>query len=58
MFLTGKGIEAAGLAVVAAGLVFSVLDERGLKMMTQLFVLGGAIFVVGWLIEQGNRPES
>ena len=56
--MTGKGLEAAGLAVVAAGLVFSVVDERGLKIMTQLFALGGAIFVVGWLMERGNRPGS
>jgi hypothetical protein len=58
MFMTGKGLEAAGLAVVAAGLVFSVVDEKGLKMMTQLFALGGAIFAVGWLMERGHRPGS
>lgn len=58
MFLTGKGLEAAGLAVVAAGLVFSIVDERGLKMMTQLFAIGGAIFVVGWLMERSHRPGS
>ncbi len=58
MFMTGKGLEAAGLAVVAAGLVFSVVDEKGLKMMTQLFALGGAIFAVDWLMERGHRPGS
>lgn len=58
MWLLAKGLEGLGLVVVLVGLVLSVqlgFREEGLKSMkyeSYALVAGGAIFLLGMLIER------
>lgn len=59
-----KGLEGVGLLVVLVGLVMSVdagMRDQGLESMrseTLGLVLGGALFLVGWLMERAIGARS
>lgn len=57
-FLLGKMLELAGVLLLPAGLYYGMSGRADSeKVELALLGMGGAVFVVGWLLERSVRAE-
>jgi len=53
--LVGRVLQLAGMIVLPVGLLIGLLADR-LQLEVRLLFIGGALFLIGWLL--GRKPEG
>jgi hypothetical protein len=60
LYKLGRFLQVVGLLVAPVGIAGNVADPVNVPLMKSLTiaVAGIAIFTLGWLLQQGSRPEA
>jgi hypothetical protein len=59
LYKVGRFLQVVGLLVMPFGLAGNVIDPVRVDVKLSLMIAGAgiAIFLVGWLLQQGSRPQ-
>jgi hypothetical protein len=57
LYKLGRFLQFAGLVILPVAIAGEVARSLSLEQSLSLSVVGGIVFMLGWLLQQGSKPK-